>query len=149
LIEFGDDRLPEMVWRHIQVNTETGCWEWTGRLNHAGYARARAVTNGPMWRIHRLTYVTFVGAIPEGLTIDHLCRVRKCVNPAHLEAVSQRENALRGDTVNAINLAKTHCPQGHPYDDANTYVCPKGRRNCRTCTRRQKREWEQRKRKAA
>jgi hypothetical protein len=67
------------------------------------------------------------------LTIDHLCRVRHCVNPDHLEAVTCRENLLRGETLQAANVAKTECPQGHPYDEENTYVYPNGRRDCRTC----------------
>lgn len=74
------------------------------------------------------------GPIPEGLVIDHLCRNRGCVNPDHLEAVTQRENILRGEGLAAANARKTHCPKGHPYSGENLYVVPSsGRRQCRIC----------------
>jgi len=82
---------------------------------------------------HRFGYELLVGPIPTGLTLDHLCRVRTCVNPAHLEPVSIGENVLRGDTRPAANLKKTHCPRGHAYDAANTYIARGGERHCRTC----------------
>lgn len=75
---------------------ETPCWIWTGRLTESGYARFSCGNRET--RVHRAAYEEFVGAIPEGKVIDHLCRVRKCVNPDHLEAVSQQENVARGDS---------------------------------------------------
>jgi len=81
---------------------------------------------------HRLAYQWLIGAVPEGLYLDHLCHNRACVNVAHLEPVTPRENSLRGATLGAINLAKTHCPQGHPYDEINTYVF-RNERRCRAC----------------
>lgn len=69
--------------------------------------------------VHVATYEEWVGPVASGLTIDHLCRVRDCCNPEHLEPVTHRENLLRGDTVSARNVAKTHCPQGHPYSGEN------------------------------
>lgn len=80
-------------------------------------------------------YRELVAPIPDDLTLDHLCRVRACVNPDHMEPVTIRENALRGETAAARNAAQTHCPQGHEYTGENTYVTTAGSRRCRTCTR--------------
>lgn len=143
--QWGDERLPEKFWRNVEVSQD-GCWRWTKGLNHAGYARFPVVSEGRRQhrRIHRLTYEVFVAPLTPGLTIDHLCRVRNCCNPAHLEEVTQRENTLRGDTLNAANVLKTHCPQGHPYSADNTYV-NRGRRNCRICSRASARDSHARK----
>lgn len=110
-----------------------GHWMWTGTIHMNGYPRCTAGQHASGWA-HRMSHETFTGPIPPGHTIDHLCRVRACVNPAHLEAVTQRENNLRAPTqLTPVNLAKTRCPQGHPYDVANTYVHKTGKRDCRTC----------------
>lgn len=111
------------------------CWLWRGDIANTGYGR---VMVGPTVKdqryAHRVSYEHFVGPIPVGLTIDHLCRVRACVNPAHLEAVTRGTNVLRGKTLSATHAAKTHCPAGHPYDAANT--CHSGgSRICRACAR--------------
>ena len=109
----------------------TGCWLWTASDNGRGYGTFRV--GEKMVRAHRYAYERWVGPIPKGLQLDHLCRVRCCVNPDHLEAVTCQENLLRGETVPAANAAKTHCPQGHEYNEENTYVYLNGRRHCRTC----------------
>lgn len=117
-----------------RVDEETGCWVWTASLTPTGYSNfndGSGNRNG-----HRFAYEHFVGPIPDGLTVDHLCRNRACVNPAHLEAVSMRTNLLRGESVASKNSRKTHCSKGHPYDDENTYVNPNtGRRSCRACVK--------------
>lgn len=118
------------------------CWLWTGRLAPNGYG---VFAPGPKSRlVHRFSYEYFVGPIPEGLHIDHLCRVRHCVNPAHLEAVTQRENLRRGIGFPGENSRKTHCDHGHEFTPENTYVYPSnGKRKCRTCHRaHQRARWE-------
>lgn len=115
----------------IYVEKTNGCWRWTSALNPNGYGRFR--TRQGAFQAHRFAFELGNGPIPDGLELDHLCRNRACVNPARLEAVTHRENTLRGATIAAANAAKTHCPQGHPYDGGNTYVNPRGSRICRTC----------------
>lgn len=105
----------------------TPCWEWLGYKTKGGYGKFRVEGKSPY--AHRFAYEHFVGTIPDGLELDHLCRVRHCVNPEHLEAVTHRENMLRGESLQAINAQKTHCPQAHAYD----YVSPTGNRRCRSC----------------
>lgn len=107
-----------------------GCWQWMGWTMKNGYGQA---TMGARKQLaHRAFYETFVGPIPSGLTLDHLCRHRYCTNPKHLEPVTNRENVLRGTGFSAQHAAKTHCPKGHPYNEANTYWYG-GSRQCRTC----------------
>ena len=109
-----------------------GCWEWRAKVNLNGYGY---FWNGQAMQLaHRFSYEHWVGPIPTGLDLDHLCRNRDCVNPSHLEPVTRSENLRRGKPAGSHNRAKTHCPQGHPYDGANLYVAPSsGRRGCRTC----------------
>lgn len=129
--------LPARIVAKVEVD-DSSCWLWTASLNRNGYGlTGYTASDGTRRSIvaHRFVYQTLVGPIPEGLQLDHLCRVRCCVNPDHLEPVTQRENLLRGETIVAAEAAKTHCPQGHPYSGANLYVSPKGDRICRTCTR--------------
>lgn len=106
------------------------CWLWTGRLNWAGYASFWF--DGRTVKAHRWSYQHHVGPIPDGMQLDHLCRVRHCVNPEHLEPVTNRENSLRGIGPTAINAAKTHCKRGHEFTPENTYRDAKGRM-CRAC----------------
>ena len=123
----------ERFWSKVDLSAPNGCWLWTAGKFINGYGAFR-LGNRTVYA-HRFSYEALVGPIPPELQIDHLCRVRRCVNPAHLEPVTCRENTLRGDTSAAHNAAKTECPQGHPYDEENTYLDPKGGRRCRECAR--------------
>jgi hypothetical protein len=91
---------------------------------------------------YRTSYEAFSGPIPTGLQLDHLCRVPACVNPAHLEPVTQAENIRRGK-VGEHNASKTHCPRGHEYSSSNTYKMKNGGRRCRTCAIKQMQEYNQ------
>ncbi|MFK0296402.1 HNH endonuclease signature motif containing protein [Streptomyces sp. NPDC090442] len=113
------------------------CHLWTGATNNKGYGAFWA--NGRTTKAHRYAYEQHIGPIPTGLEIDHRCNRRECVNPAHLEAVTHRINILRSSNHVARRAAVTHCPAGHPYDQANTYRAPNGSRKCRTCKRNQQR----------
>lgn len=108
------------------------CWLWIGAKIKSGYGVI--LVAGKSLKVHRWAYERFKGPIPPGLTLDHFaCDNPPCCNPNHVRPATTRENTLRGDGPSAMNLAKTHCPAGHPYEGANLYVKPNGQRNCRTC----------------
>lgn len=110
------------------------CWLYAGSIDSLGYGKIHSTLNGKTkgYRAHRVTYETLIGPIPEGLVIDHLCRVRSCINPSHLEPVTARVNTLRGEGV-LVNKRKTRCPKGHPYTVENTAYNTMGWRLCREC----------------
>lgn len=126
-------------WAKVALPDEQGCMLWLDAPALNGYGRF--YLGQRTLYAHRVSYVLAYGPIPDGLQIDHVkergCTNRHCVAPAHLEAVTQRENLLRGRGASAINAVKTHCVRGHAFDGANTYVMPNGRRRCRACNR----EW--------
>lgn len=130
--------LKQRIRDRISIDNETGCWLWTGPLQPNGYAmmgigRARRY-------VHRLAYSEWVGPIPAGLDMDHLCRVRKCCNPEHLQPVSRAENIRRGEgpaILAKINGAKTMCTNGHEFTEENTILRRGGGRKCRACSRSQ------------
>lgn len=108
-----------------RVDKTPKCWLWKGSAAPYGTFWAEGQTRSA----HRTIYEIVRGAIPSGLHLDHLCRVPRCVNPWHLEAVTPKVNTLRGETPAAKNLAKSECPKGHPYSHVNS----NGKRCCRVC----------------
>lgn len=109
----------------------TGCWLWNRSCSGDGYGRVRY--NRRQVGAHRLFYELAKGAIPPGLTIDHLCRVITCVNPDHMEVVPIRVNTLRGTSPIAENARKTRCKRGHEFTPENTFVPHQGGRQCAAC----------------
>jgi hypothetical protein len=123
-------------WAKVDRGEAPGvCWEWLGSVDRDGYGRFGIVQPVRNLAAHRTSYELFVDRIPDHLVIDHLCRNRGCVNPAHLEVVTNRVNLLRGRGIGARNAAKTHCTHGHPFDEKNTIYRRSGGRDCRTCRR--------------
>lgn len=123
------------------------CWLWTGYFHKAparkgGLEYAAIYGGGKHHYAHRLSYEFFVGPIPPGFQIDHLCRNTRCVNPEHLEAVTPATNTLRANTFSGINSRKTHCPQGHPL----VWIEKEQRRACPTCRTAAKKRYKARKR---
>lgn len=121
-----------------------GCWLWTGAKSVSGYGHVRY--RRKVCVVHRVVYELLVGPIPDGLVLDHLCRVRHCCAPTHLEPVTDAENIARGAGLAPQEAARTHCPAGHAYDEVNTYVTPTrpNARYCRACHNERSREWRAR-----
>lgn len=127
--------------RLIGAADRNGCWNWKGHVKARGYGTFGVKISRGKWittaLAHRVSYILFVGKIPDGLTLDHLCRNRNCVNPAHLEPVTSKINSLRGQSFAANNARKTNCPKGHPLSGYNLKFDrrPNGKvaRRCRKC----------------
>jgi len=120
---------------YIMPEPNSGCWLWIGGRTSEGYGSV--YRDGLSQPAHRTNWERHRGPIPDGTTLDHLCRVRCCVNPAHLEPVPSKVNILRGVGTGAQNARKNTCPQGHAYD----ITWANGLRACRTCKRKREREW--------
>jgi hypothetical protein len=144
----GPSKRPfiERFWAKVEITPS--CWIWRGALNEKGYGKiGRGGRGEGNIRAHRASYELFVGPIPEGLELDHLCHTadkscpggntclhRRCVNPDHLEPVTRKINQHRGNGPGGINSRKTHCPKGHTYCPENTVTNPTtGWRTCRIC----------------
>lgn len=123
--------------KHVKINTSTGCWEWEGSTNN-GYGEIRV--NKQLYRTHRFVYALLIGPIPKGKgknipVIDHLCRNRRCCNPAHLQLISDKENILLGKGATAEKARQTHCRNGHELPEP-----VRGHRRCLICLRKWQRE---------
>jgi hypothetical protein len=125
-----------------KVDKGAWCWEWTGAKTSRGYGNF-SVWDGRNVPAHRYAYEAMRGPIPVGLDLDHLCRNRGCVNPAHLEPVSRRENTLRGASPTVIAYWRRECIHGHELTPENTAPNGPGKTRCRTCQRasEQRRKW--------
>ena len=132
------------LFRQAVVNPNTGCWEWIGAKNFYGYGVIGLDKKGPIRRAHRLSYEFLRAPIPDGLKIDHLCRNPACINPDHLEPVTQGENVKRG-RAGWHNKQKTHCVNGHEFTPENTlHVRGTQQRQCRNCRDRRIKEFRSR-----
>jgi len=135
----GDRKNPiQRFVKKYDVDELSGCWVWNTRTTPNGYAKFR--TKGKDKQAHRWAYEFYIGPIPEGMQLDHLCRVRNCVSPYHLEPVTQQENILRGEGVAAVNAKKTHCLNGHEFTVDSVYQRNDNKRNCIQCARGRKRK---------
>lgn len=119
------------------------CWTWAGSHNNKGYPVIAAKNEQGKWRpylVHRIAYELLIGPIPDGLKIDHLCCNTRCVNPGHLEPVTQQVNMLRGNHPSALAVRTGFCKRGHRYTAANTMHNTSGSRECRACRRMRDRQ---------
>lgn len=155
----GPSTMADLLTARTGPPTDAGCWPWTGQIDPQGYGRLSftdpLVPKSEPRRLrekrfgaHRCSYEHYVGPIPTGLTLDHVCHSRdtdcaggprcphrRCVNPDHLEPVTSAVNTMRGRSLSTINATKTHCIHGHEFTPENTYRGPDGARSCRTCQR--------------
>lgn len=136
----GRIRAEVRFWKRVNKDGAGGCWLWKGSIFNNGYGQFKA--NGKGGPAHRYAYELLVGPIPDEMVLDHLCRVRACVNPDHLEVVTERENIMRGEGVCAVNAHKTHCIRGHEFTPENTRIWGGGRwRLCIECDRMKQRKY--------
>lgn len=127
--------LPEIVERHIMPEPMSGCWLWLAALRSEKTGYGSCWFQKKQYLAHRFVFQCVKGRIPKGKVLDHICRVRRCVNPDHLEPVTQQTNLLRGVGLAAVNAQKTHCPRGHEYSPENLLNLATGERSCRECAR--------------
>lgn len=121
------DNTIENAMRYVDKETCSPCWLWFGTVSERGYGKITVQYKD--WLAHRYFYAQLKGSLIEGLTIDHLCQNKTCVNPDHLEQVTHQENNIR------YTSKIFECKSGHPLEGENLYITPDGRRQCRTCRR--------------
>lgn len=138
--------LEERLLRQREISP-SGCWAWTGPVNQQSYSYGVMHVGKRLSLVHRIAHELWIGPIPDGYEVDHVadrgCISTLCFNPAHLEAVTPQINTLRSTSFSAINSQKTHCVNGHPLDEANTYIRKReeGGRWCRACGRERSRRY--------
>lgn len=153
-----DERLrSRFLHRQIRVirRGDWECWIWQGACDRAGYGVI--VRDRQSYRAHRVSYEIFIGPIPPGLVIDHLCRTRNCLNPEHLEPVTIGENVRRGESISMTQGKRTHCVNGHPFSSDNVRLSSYRQkdftrgtyRKCKECARQIGQRYRERKRTAA
>lgn len=130
------ETLLKRLMQRVRFDYQSGCWNWTGAMGGSGYGGY--LLHNKTFPAHRITYTMISGDIPDGLTLDHLCRNRACVNPLHLEPVTNYENIIRGNSLSAQNSRKTKCNMGHPLP---AYKQGQGR-DCRPCNTIRKRGYK-------
>jgi hypothetical protein len=136
LLADPDRVASRQFWPQVLVEGEGECWTWTGSTLPKGYGRITlGGTKGAVVYAHRWSYAYFVGPFSEELAIDHLCKNRSCVNPAHLEPVTRVVNTMRGECPAARGARATYCVNGHPFTPENTHTDHKGHRICRACNK--------------
>jgi hypothetical protein len=140
-----DERAVRRFWSYLDRSGE--CWLWTGALGTSGYGQFWV--DGHNTIAHRTSYKFFVGEIPDGHQVDHLCGVRRCVNPDHLESVTPRVNTLRSNGHAATVVRTNRCKRGHEFTPENTYWIRSDSRGCRTCRAAATRRWRNRQKKGA
>lgn len=137
----ASERARQAALRRLQKRTliddQSGCWLWRGASYPSGYGQMTFFKQHIA--AHRLSYMAHKGRIPMGLVLDHLCRARACVNPEHLEPVTQQENLSRGIGISTQHARRTHCNHGHPFDGGNVGISDEGYRYCMECKRIQAR----------
>jgi hypothetical protein len=138
---------PDRFWAKVSPEPNTGCWLWTGALS-GSRKYGSFYYDGRMQKAHRVAYQIFVGPVPDGLDLDHLCRVPSCCNPDHLEPVTRSENLRRSPDMDR-NSNKTHCCRGHKFTAVNTIWRTQGWRGCRACMNMHMRNWRERNASAA
>lgn len=129
-----------------KIDRSGDCWIWTGHIRPNGYGAFHV--DGKLTSVHRFAYEYFVGPIPDGAHLDHLCRVRACANPAHLEPVSPRENVLRGQSPHVQLFHEDTCKRGHPLVGDNVYIWHKrpNQRGCKACRYQRVLDYQRRRR---
>ena len=130
----GKQQRWNKFWGSVHYQLDSKCWEWQGSKYPNG--DGQCYMPGMTRYAHKVSYIQCIGEVPEGLDLDHLCRNRLCVNPAHLEPVTRQTNVLRGIGFIPEKARATHCNYGHEYTEINTYRAPNQTRHCKICRRR-------------